>query len=182
MKVLQVMNLSDMRLMVHFTMPSYLSAQFDVLAIAVRATAPERLKVSHYFHFKGNHAPSYVFGDILLPLGDYLTGYYGAEEKYRQDYDALLVFAEALNKRLHANKVSESDRALLISAILIALEHRGFRESYHHEIPARLPQRLVDTVSDQIRNAGIDGSRLAVLEQKFSFLTTETTLTGKPGS
>lgn len=160
---------------------SYLSAQFDVLAIAVSGSAPHNLRVSHYFHFKEGHAPSVAFGNALLPLEDYLAGYYGSEEKYRQDYAALLVFAKELNQRLHTNKISESDRAMLISAILIALDNKAFRESYRLEDPARLPQRLVDTVSDQIRNAGIQDSRLGVLEQKFGFLTTETVLTTKPG-
>ena len=160
---------------------SHLSPQFDVLAIAVSGSTPHDLRVSHFFHFKGNHAPSPPFGEELLPLEDYLAVYYGSEEKYRQDYAALLVFAKELNQRLHTDKISESDRALLISAILIALDNRAFKESYRHEAQARLPKRLVDTVSDQIRNAGIQGRRLEVLEQKFNFLTTETVLTTKPG-
>ena len=160
---------------------SHLSAQFDVLAIAVSGSTPRDLRVSHYFHFKEAHAPIRVFGDALLPLTDYLAGYYGSEEKYRQDYAALLVFAKELNQRLHTDKISESNRALLISAILIALDHQAFKDSYRHEDHARLPKRLVDTVSDQIRNAGIRENRLSVLEQKFSFLTTETVLNTKPG-
>ena len=160
---------------------SHLASQFDVLAIAVSGSTEHNLKVSHHFHFKEGHAPSRVLGDELLPLEDYLAGYYGSEEKYRQDYAALLVFAKELNQRLHTDKISESDRALLISAILIALDNKAFRESYHHEDPSRLPKRLVDTVSDQIRNAGVQGKRLGVLEQKFSFLTTETVLTTKTG-
>lgn len=160
---------------------SHLSAQFDVLAIAVSGNTLHNLRVSHYFHFKENHASIPTFGDELLPLQDYLAGYYGSEEKYRQDYAALLVFAKELNQRLHTDKISESDRALLISAILIALDNQAFKESYRHEDHFRLPQRLVNTVSDQIRNAGIEGSRLSVLEQKFGFLTTETVLTTKKG-
>ena len=160
---------------------SHLSSRFDVLAIAVSGDTLQNLKVNHYFHFKDTHTPIPAFGDTLLPVQDYLTGYYGSEEKYRQDYAALLTFAKGLNQRLHTDKISESDRALLISAILIALDNKAFKESYRHEDAVRLPQRLVDTVSDQIRNAGIEDSRLSVLEQKFGFITTETVLTSKPG-
>ena len=160
---------------------AHLSTQFDVLAIAVSGNAPPNLRVSHYFFFKESNAPCAAFGDRLLPLQDYLAGYYGSEEKYRQDYAALLTFAKGLNQRLHVDRISAGDRALLISAILIALDNKAFKESYRHEDAVRLPQRLVDTVSDQIRNAGIRDGRLNVLEQKFGFITTETVLTSKPG-
>ena len=161
---------------------AHLSPQFDILAIAVSGGI-NQLTVSHYFHFKGNAEAEtdLAFGGELLPIGDYIQGYRTNEVKYRQDYDALLTFAKELNQRLHTNKVSESNRSLLISAILIALDNRAFRESYQYEDADRLPRRLVDTVITEMSHAGISTDRLEVLEQKFSFITTEMVLTTKEG-
>lgn len=159
---------------------SHLSVKFDVLAIAISGDS-NNLKISHFFHFKNDFSPKQVFGGKLLPPSDYVGGYLGDEQKFRQDYDALHIFAKELNERLHSNKVSETDRSLLISAILIALDKRSFRKSYLHEDSIALPKRLVDSVSDQLRGAGIDDGRLEVLTQKFSFITAEQALTSKEG-
>ena len=159
---------------------SHLSTQFDVLAIAVSGDG-KNLKISHYFQFKNTFSPKQVFGDKLLPPSDYVNGYLNDEQKFRQDYDALYAFAKELNERLHSNKVSETNRSLLISAILIALDKKSFKKSYPHEDSIDLPKRLVDSVSEQLRGAGIDDNRLKVLTQKFSFITTEQALTSKEG-
>ena len=159
---------------------SHLVTQFDVLTIAVSGD-DKNSKISHYFHFRDNPSPRQVFGDSLLAPSDYMNGYLGDEQKFRQDYDTLHAFAKELNDRLHSNKVSETNRSLLISAILIALDKESFRRSYSLESSITLPKRLVDSVIEQLQNAGIADDRLRVLSQKLSFITTEHALTSKEG-
>ena len=94
---------------------SYLSKEFDVLSIAISGETNSNKKISHFLQVKGDRKAIEIFGDKLLSTDDYLSGYIKSPEKFRQDYDKLLVFSKDLNEKLHGHKIVESDRALLIS-------------------------------------------------------------------
>ena len=159
---------------------SYLSKDYDVLAIAVSGQNLKELKVSHYLCLRGSSKPATIFGDKLLPLENYLDGYIHSPEKFRQDYDSLLAFSRELNQELHSNKILENQRGLLISSILIALENKAFRKSYKdHDKPEDLANALVDTVSNELKRANIQPKRLENLGVQFSFIRTDTTLSGE---
>ena len=153
---------------------SHLSADFDVLAIGVSGMTEQSLKVSHFLHLKGDQTAEPIFSSDLLSPQDYITGYISDNRKYQQDYDSLLLFAKDLNNRLHTNQVSESDRSLLISAILIALDRDSFKNAYKSEGDAsQLSQMVVNTVKIQLQDSGIDQKRLNVLVNKFNFINYE---------
>lgn len=159
---------------------SYLSKEFDILAIAVSGEEKNHLKVSHFLQLKNEKKAVTIFGDKLLPAGDYLNGYLKSPDKFRQDYEALLDFAKRLNDKLHIYKILESQRSLLISCILIALENPAFRASYKsHKTPKDLAGALVHTVSSELKNANITGERLENLNIQFSFIKTDTSLSTK---
>ena len=161
---------------------SYLSADFDVLAIGVSGMTEQSLQVSHFLHLKGDQTAEPIFSNELLPPQDYLTGYTNDSRKYKNDYESLLSFAKELNSRLHTNQVSERDRSLLISAILIALERDSFKNAYKSENdPSRLSQMIVNTVRAQLQDSGISQNRLKVLVDKFNFITYETILQQNEG-
>ncbi len=156
---------------------SYLSKEFDVLAIAVSGESQETLKVSHFLHLKTEKDATNIFGEQLLTANDYLNGYLKSPEKFRQDYDALLEFAKELNIKLHTYKIRESDRALLISAILIALESDAFKKSYaSHSTPSSLASILLETVLHELAEAGMDHKNLENLKIQFGFIKTDTSL------
>ena len=161
---------------------SCLGREFDVLAIGVSGTDERTARVSHYLLLKNDPDPKEMFGDKLLPPGDYLEGCMKSPHKRRQDYDALLAFIRGMNARLHVNKVSERNRALLISAILIALERESFRRSYSLEPnPRAVAGLVVDAVMRELSEAGIERPKLDILKQKFGFLPVDTVLTTKRG-
>ena len=123
---------------------SYLSKEFDILAIAVSGEDTRHLKVSHFLQLKSEKKVTPIFGDKLLTAQNYLDGYLKSPEKFRQDYNALLDFTKQLNEKLHSNKILESQRSLLISCILIALGNSAFRASYKsHKTPQNLADALV---------------------------------------
>lgn len=161
---------------------SYLSKRFDVLAIAVSGETPENCLISHYLHLRGYSKAEPAFGSTLLSPDDYVRGYYNNPDKFRQDYDSLRDYTRHLNERLQVNKVAESNRALLISAVLIALERDAFKKSYASETNAVELARLIQrTVRVQLEETQLSESKLKVLNQKFSFLEHETALTSKAG-
>lgn len=156
---------------------SYLAKDFDVLAIAVSGETTQHLKISHFLHLKNNKNATEVFGNHLLDANDYLKGYLKSPEKFRQDYSSLLEFARTLNEKLHAHKILESQRSLLISCILIALENEAFNASYKsHKSPKNLANVLVKTVLDELESANITEEKLKNLKIQFSFIKTDTPL------
>lgn len=178
---------------------SYLSTDFDVLSIAVSGQTNQQLKVSHFLQLKGERKAVTIFGGDLLAANDYLNGYLNSPEKFRQDYNALLEFTKQLNEKLHSHKILESQRSLLISCILIALENKAFKAAYplfgatNAEDTAEdnkekienaskgLANYLVDTVSNELKNANIKGDKLDNLNIQFSFIRTDTSLSTKKG-
>ena len=74
---------------------------------------------------------------------------------------------------LKKNKIMESERALLISGILIALKNKAFRQSYRsHPSVKQLTANLLATIEAEFENAGIPPSKMTNLAQPFSFLKT----------
>lgn len=150
---------------------SYLSKEFDALAIGVSGTADPL--VSHFLHLKGGDAAAPIFGERLLSPSDYIRGYYDDPGKYRQDYDSLIRYMRDLNSKLHSYKVSESHRAALLSAILIALDRQAFANSYSSENnPTVLARSVVDSAMAQLLEAGVSGFRLKPVQHEFEFLLT----------
>lgn len=161
---------------------SYLSKDYDVLAIAVSGEDEKHAKVSHFLQLKNEKTPIPIFGNELLSPEDYLQGYLKSEAKFRQDYNALLEFSRELNETLHSHKILESQRGLLISCILIALEHAPFRSAYKaYHIPSELTNYLVDTVVNNLRQANIQRTKLDNLNIQFSFIRTDTSLSTQQG-
>lgn len=159
---------------------SYLSKEFDILAIAVSGEDNNHLKISHFLQLKNEKKAIPIFDDKLLPAQDYLNGYLKSPEKFRQDYNALLDFAKQLNEKLHSNKIPERDRALLLSCVLIALENPAFRASYKsHKSPQNLANALVQTVINELESANIGAKKLENLNIQFSFIKTDTSLSTK---
>lgn len=159
---------------------SFLSKEYDVLAIAVSGETRHDLKVSHFLHLKNERKATEIFGDKLLTSEDYLNGYLKSPEKFRQDYNTLLEFTKRLNEKLHTYKILESQRSLLISCILISLENEGFKKSYQSQkTPKNLATLLVQTVSDELETANISGKKLENLNIQFGFIKTDTSLSTK---
>lgn len=159
---------------------SYLSKEFDVLSIAVSGESNANKKISHFLQVKGDKKAVEIFSDKLLSTDDYLNGYIKSPEKFRQDYEKLLTFSKDLNDKLHSHKIVESDRSLLISCILIALENKAFSKSYKdYSDSKQLAEYLVTTVKNEFQNGNIGETKLAVLTSRFEFIKTDTSLSKK---
>lgn len=159
---------------------SFLSKEYDVLAIGVSGQTLKELKVSHFLYLKGANKPIPIFGNELSDIKSYVNGYSKSDEKVRQDYNTLLDFSRELNVDLHHYKIPEKDRALLISSILISLDDEAFRKAYKYKEPVELADFLVNTVSNVLRKANLNGDKLENLNIQFSFIRTNTSLSTKP--
>lgn len=159
---------------------SYLSREFDVLSIGISGENKKELKVTHHLQLNKSEKVVEVFGGELLTIDDYFNGYIKSPIKFRQDYDKLLEFSKKLNEKLHLEKIVESDRGLLISSILIALENTAFDKSFkdYHE-PKQLAEYLVNTVKNEFESSKIGDEKTKTLMSRFAFIKTDTSLSRK---
>ena len=91
-----------------------------------------------------------------------------------------MLITKKLNDDLHTHKILESQRSLLISSIIIALEDKAFLNSYtFQKTPRSLADSLIQTVTSELQSANITGEKLANLKTQFSFIQTDTSLSQK---
>lgn len=83
---------------------------------------------------------------------------------------------------MHGHKIVESDRGLLISCILIALENKAFTKSYKDYANAEdLAKYLVNTVEMEFKNNDIQEGKLNIVVGRFAFIKTDTSLSTLDG-
>ena len=157
---------------------SFLSKEFDVLAIGISGEEEHRFKMSHYLHLKEDKKAYPLFDDVLLTVKEYFDGINQSNYKFNQDYAKLIAYTKTLNETLHAKKIKESQRALLISGILIALKDRAFKDGYKkYEKVAQLVKSLYTAIEGQLSSGDIPQKKIDVLTQAFCFVKTNPALT-----
>lgn len=159
---------------------SFLSKEYDVLAVAVSGEDENNIRISHFLQIKGTQAAHFIFNDdAFLNLEDYLNGYKTDERKFNQDFQELLRYSKALNDQLHSLKVKESDRSLLISGTLIALEDQAFINSYKYENSQSLAKLLVDKINERL--SSVQTHHIKDIISSYSFIQTHTILAKQAG-
>ena len=154
---------------------SFLAKEFDVLSIAISGEQKTRLRVSHFLQIKKTAEPHRVFNDdALLTLSDYVEGYKTDDKKFNSDFEGLLKYSKELNDVLHANKVEQSRRSLLISGILIALSDKAFVYAYPHQTPEELSENLILTIKNKIST--VQNKNLKDIIDTYSFIKTHSIL------
>lgn len=157
---------------------SFLSKEFDVIAIAISGETERELKISHYLQLKNTNEAHPIFkDDQFLSLSDYLEGYKTDERKFNQDFQGLLKYSKTLNDKLHTLKVVESNRSLLISGALIALTDKAFCVAYKYQKPKELAENLINTIKNKLTN--IQNKHIEDIINTYSFITTHTLLAKK---
>jgi type I restriction enzyme M protein len=155
---------------------SFLSKEFDVLAIAV--SGETTLRISHYLHLRGTDRAVEFLADEILPFNDYHEKYLHSDVKFRQDYDTLLSYSRELNEELQAKKIKESHRGLLISGILVALGDEPFKNGFKVQKTAKnLANHLVESIVNELKSAKLPLDKISSLEGEFSFIKRNATLT-----
>ncbi|MFZ3077436.1 MAG: N-6 DNA methylase [Candidatus Aenigmatarchaeota archaeon] len=154
---------------------SFLSKEYDVLSIAISGEEKSNIRISHFLQLKGVKEANTIFKeDKLFSLYDYINGYKSDEKKFNQDFQELLRYSKILNDKLHAIKVPEANRSLLISGILIALQDKAFCNSYKFQKPKELSESLVNTIKNKLTN--VQNEHIVDIITTYSFIKTHTIL------
>ena len=159
---------------------SFLAKEFDVLAIGISGEEHNRLRINHYLQLKEDKVAYPIFDDKILTIDEYFDGIKQSNYKFNQDYAKLIAYTKTLNETLHAKKIKESQRALLISGILIALKDHAFKAGYKkHERVGQLVSALYTAIDGQLSTGDIPQRKIDVLTHAFTFIKTNPTLTDK---
>ena len=157
---------------------SFLSKEYDVLAIAVSGQEKNKLKISHFLQLKNTKEAYTIFkDDKLFDLSDYENGYKTDERKFNQDFQELLKYSKTLNDKLHTLKVKESERSLLISGTLIALTDKAFCNSYRLKNPKSLAKYLITTIEEKLTE--VQNEHIKNIISSYSFIENHTILSVK---
>lgn len=135
----------------------FLKHDFNVIAIAVSGEREDKLSVSNFFIRKKSNDVKETKDKKLLSIYDYLNLFEERDTAERLKDENILIFASELNQELYNYSVPESERATIVSGILIALQNKTFRESYTIEKrPAELVEDLLNAIDRvlKIRNMG----------------------------
>ena len=157
---------------------SFLSREFDVVAIGFSGEQENLCRISHYLQITRDHR-SYPYFDHadLLSFDDYYNGLKKSQYKFNQDFSELISYTKELNEVLHAMKIKESKRALLISAIMIALKNERFKAEYtgypSHDI---LISNMYDAVCFELDKSDVPDRNKMSLKASYEFLMTNTVL------
>lgn len=156
---------------------SYLSKEFDVISLGISGQKISELKTNGFLQLKTSNAPK-PFCDKLLGLDEYKEKYIYDDATKHQRYEELLDYNKELNQTLHTYKIPESNRSLLLSGILIALEHDVFKQGYtHYKTSQQLADNLVNSVIMQLQEADIQNLKVETLKHAYGFIKTNATLT-----
>ncbi|MEP7163108.1 MAG: N-6 DNA methylase [Ferruginibacter sp.] len=157
---------------------SFLSKEYDVVSIGVSGETKAELRISQFLQLKGQDRAFPFVKTKILDFDDYYTAYINDDRKFKQDYENLLSYTKDLNDQLHIKKIKESQRSLLISGILIALQDVAFINSYtKHKKAKDLADGILHTIKTQLVNSNIPADKIHKLELAYSFISTNTTLT-----
>lgn len=156
---------------------SYLSQGYDVISIAISGEKREMQKVSTYLQLKGASRAESLNKDMLMAISDYIDLFRNNESKKSISLNELLAYSRKLNDYLHNKKIKESQRSLLISGVLIALENQPFREGYKlYDDSYELSRYLATTISNQLRRSGLQEQKIENLDTAFSFIKSHPSL------
>lgn len=159
---------------------SFLSKEYDVLAISASGQTDAELRISHHLHLRCTRKS--VVWDIpatIVSFGEYFDEFIKSDVKFRQDYESLLDYSRTLNNTLQAKKITEAERGYLISGVLIALQNQAFLQSYKKHLTAKqVAEALLTTITSEFEDAKLPEDRRKVLENAFSFIKHQPSLTG----
>lgn len=157
---------------VHYA--SYLSKDFNVLAIGISGQTKKELLIDTYLWLKGENAyKELIEAQGLLSYDEYKRILRNNSEIRKKKESELMEFARKLHNQMRDYaKLSESEKPLLVSAILIALESDAFVQSYktYANKPESLSKAVTNAIEEVLDDADIPDSKIKNLIQTYGFL------------
>ena len=151
----------------------YLAKEFDVIAVAVSGQNEAKLKISNFLQLKSQR-PTDIQDVQILEFEDYVSLYKKDPIKEKVAIKDLVRYSRDLNTKLRDEfELEESQRPLLVSGILIALEDDAFRSSYSKETKAiDLARSLIKTIEKILEHHNIAQQKKVDMVTVYRFIET----------
>lgn len=163
---------------------NHLCRHYNVLAIGVSGQSESEIKISNYIVRKNKFN---TFDCLTDQYGNAVEGILGFENYFNLFvYDPLihaqkerdvLDFSKSLHNfiRDYAH-LSDAEKPLLVSGILLALKDNVFFRTYETYPDDRLPKYALDTIKQVVDNQEIPNSKKLGIKQQYGFIQTHTKL------
>ena len=156
----------------------------NVICVAVSGQSANALKVAVYTFTRGSQTSALLLDraqmpvDRLLTPAEYLELMRHDPRVVQKSVDELLALSREIHNFLRDyGKVTEAEKPLVISAILLALSHNPFRASWSVTSDADLPSSLFAAVDSAVGKAIPDSRRRELMMAAYTFLKTHPELT-----
>jgi type I restriction enzyme M protein len=156
----------------------YLSKEFNVIAVAVSGQTTSQMKVSTYLHAKGTLQAKPLATKANTPITQFISWddyiEHGTFDRAIQllRLEELMTFSKELHEfmREHA-KLTESEKPLMVSGTLIALQNAAFAKSYDAYRPEDLQTQWFQVIKAEIENAELPSAKKASMTQPYSSIS-----------
>ena len=153
---------------------SFLSKEFDVIAIGFSGEKDSLYELGHYIQLCEEREFHKLFSDgELLDMDSYHHGLIESNYKFNQDFNKLIDYTKEINEELQEKKIKERLRALLISGILIALKNERFRAEYkNYESTENLVKNLFSAIKAELEGSDVPVENKKSLVAGYEFIIT----------
>ncbi|MCA4995229.1 SAM-dependent DNA methyltransferase [Tsukamurella tyrosinosolvens] len=165
-----------------------LALRWDVIAVAVSGTDSENLKVSTFKQPKGSAQPLPLCGqrgevDQLQPVGTYLELFAFDPEVRARTEAELLAFSRVLHNYMRDYaKLSEAEKPLVVSAILLALRDETFHTNWRTYKPRYLARELFNAIERVAVESDINERKRETMLAPYEFVKTHPELSRATGN
>jgi len=159
---------------------SHLAREYDVIAIGVSGQSEKNLLISTYLHPKGASSASVLSDENAAPIASILSwDRYMARATFdparaAARHSDLMRFSRELHNYMRDYaKVTEAQKPLLVSGILVALMDKGFEKSYPAYEGADLARDTFQAIRNGIAKAQLGDNQEAkkrAVTNAFSFI------------
>jgi type I restriction-modification system DNA methylase subunit len=154
---------------------SHLSKGYSVIAVAISGQTLPQAKISTFLFPKGatTYKPLATKGgidiDTIVAWDDYIEHATFDPTVQRLRHDELMDFATDLHDfmRDHA-KLTESQKPLLVSGTLLALQNTAFAKSYDEYKPEELPKQWFKVIEEEMEKAQLPQAKKNSMTQPYS--------------
>lgn len=155
-----------------------LSSAYNVISIAVSGQDEKELKTSVFLWAKETDSPKVLLNqynnqiDVILSFDEFfkIASYNPDVEKKR--YEDLISFSRELHNYMRDYaKLTETEKPLLVSGILIALADQAFSLNYQNYADSILPSQMYEAIKREVESAKIPKAKKKNMLQPYSFIS-----------
>lgn len=166
---------------------SFLNREFDVICIGFSGQEEKKSILDTYYYPHSSLTYSLLknpTNDIdikeLLDFEKYESIIHYNPEKEKIELEKIMKFADKLHNYMRDNiGLTEEQKPLIVSAIMLALQDKAFMLSYKEYSEKRIGEEVIRALKSVLENSGIPESKIINLTHTFAFIQSHEGLKSK---